>query len=443
MRGDYLGNADAYQLRIPNLRRLMHEGSYSPRTLSVFPTLTGTAHTALVTGTGAMKHGILCWDCSCPTPTASQSSECSSGRRARSPSRTDASVTRCRIGYSTQITRSIWRSRKQVHPDSCRKPAFVIGSRQAIASGFDGLARVAHHDGRAGEVEHLHVVQVVADRHHLVPRPAARLRPPRERRSLRAVRAVHVDEREVARLVLRDRHGVALGARQRPQRVDQHPHRGDAAVEHHLDWILGEHFGERRRRFGDERLVLLVVAAAVRVRPVHAFEDDLALVWPIEHDRHAVLVGARRLEELARHTAAQEIPHLGGAVRLLHERSVVDDERQRNRQQIRDRTREMKAAAGDERDLDAARNGGDDGVAVRLRKASAAVEQRAIDVDGEETDHGKRSTTAIARMPIGARRRTPPTVKRTHRWYGTTAARRMAISAPLVGVSSSMSPAPV
>src|SRR2546421_10383318 len=88
MCGDYLGNADAYQLRIPNLRRLMHEGSYSPRTLSVFPTLTGTAHTALVTGTGAMKHGILCWDCSCPTPTASQSSECSSGRGARSPNRT-------------------------------------------------------------------------------------------------------------------------------------------------------------------------------------------------------------------------------------------------------------------------------------------------------------------------------------------------------------------
>src|SRR5205807_755903 len=92
MRGDYLGNADAYQIRIPNLRRLMHEGSYSPGTLSVFPTLTGTAHTALVTGTGAMKHGILCWDCSCPTPTASQSSEGSSGRGARSPSRTDASV---------------------------------------------------------------------------------------------------------------------------------------------------------------------------------------------------------------------------------------------------------------------------------------------------------------------------------------------------------------
>jgi predicted AlkP superfamily pyrophosphatase or phosphodiesterase len=59
MRGDYLGSADAYQLKIPNLRRLMREGSFSPRTLSVFPTLTGTAHTALVTGTGAIKHGIL------------------------------------------------------------------------------------------------------------------------------------------------------------------------------------------------------------------------------------------------------------------------------------------------------------------------------------------------------------------------------------------------
>jgi predicted AlkP superfamily pyrophosphatase or phosphodiesterase len=59
MRGDYLGDADRYKLNIPNLRRLMHEGSYSGRTISVFPTLTGTAHTALVTGTGATKHGIL------------------------------------------------------------------------------------------------------------------------------------------------------------------------------------------------------------------------------------------------------------------------------------------------------------------------------------------------------------------------------------------------
>lgn len=59
LRGDYLGNADGYHLNIPTLRRLMRTGALSPRTISVFPTLTGTAHTALVTGTGASKHGIL------------------------------------------------------------------------------------------------------------------------------------------------------------------------------------------------------------------------------------------------------------------------------------------------------------------------------------------------------------------------------------------------
>lgn len=35
MRGDYLGNADAYHLKIPNLRRFMRKGSYSPRTVMI------------------------------------------------------------------------------------------------------------------------------------------------------------------------------------------------------------------------------------------------------------------------------------------------------------------------------------------------------------------------------------------------------------------------
>jgi hypothetical protein len=37
----------------------MREGSVSERTISVFPTLTGTAHTTLVTGVSAARHGIL------------------------------------------------------------------------------------------------------------------------------------------------------------------------------------------------------------------------------------------------------------------------------------------------------------------------------------------------------------------------------------------------
>ena len=59
LRGDYLSATDPYQLKIPTLRALMREGSASDRTISVFPTLTGTAHTTLVTGVAAARHGIL------------------------------------------------------------------------------------------------------------------------------------------------------------------------------------------------------------------------------------------------------------------------------------------------------------------------------------------------------------------------------------------------
>ena len=59
LRGDYLAPHDPYHLKIPTLRRLIAEGSASERTLSVYPTLTGTAHTTLVTGVAAARHGIL------------------------------------------------------------------------------------------------------------------------------------------------------------------------------------------------------------------------------------------------------------------------------------------------------------------------------------------------------------------------------------------------
>lgn len=59
LRGDYIAPSDPYHLKIPTLRRLIREGSSSDRTLSVFPTLTGTAHTTLVTGVSAGRHRIL------------------------------------------------------------------------------------------------------------------------------------------------------------------------------------------------------------------------------------------------------------------------------------------------------------------------------------------------------------------------------------------------
>jgi len=46
----------------------------------------------------------------------------------------------------------------------------------------------------------------------------------------------------------------------------------------------------------------------------------------------------------------------------------------------------VKAAAGDEHDLDAARGGGRERIAVRVGQPAAAVEQRAVDVDGQDAD---------------------------------------------------------
>src|SRR5262249_27287781 len=61
--------------------------------------------------------------------------------------------------------------------------------------------------------------------------------------------------------------------------------------------------------------------------------------------------------------------------------------RQRNRQQLCNRPGEVKAAAGDERDLGAARHCRDDRVAMGVRKLTVAVEGRAVDVDGDQSDH--------------------------------------------------------
>src|SRR5450759_1197226 len=78
-----------------------------------------------------------------------------------------------------------WDSDERVAPDGVRQTAFVIGPRDHPSSP-DALRGIAHDDGGAGEVEHLDVVQIVADRHHLGAPEPAHLRPPRQCGSLRA-----------------------------------------------------------------------------------------------------------------------------------------------------------------------------------------------------------------------------------------------------------------
>ncbi len=58
MRPDYVTRADELGLKIPNLRRMMREGTYAEGVSGVVPTITYPSHTTLMTGVWPNKHGI-------------------------------------------------------------------------------------------------------------------------------------------------------------------------------------------------------------------------------------------------------------------------------------------------------------------------------------------------------------------------------------------------
>jgi predicted AlkP superfamily pyrophosphatase or phosphodiesterase len=59
LRPDSVTQADQHGLKIPNLRRLMAEGSYAEGVIGVTPTITYPSHTTIVTGVWPAQHGIL------------------------------------------------------------------------------------------------------------------------------------------------------------------------------------------------------------------------------------------------------------------------------------------------------------------------------------------------------------------------------------------------
>jgi predicted AlkP superfamily pyrophosphatase or phosphodiesterase len=58
LKPEYVLDADAHGLKIPNLRRLLQEGTYSTGVHGVVPTVTYPSHTTLITGASPAKHGI-------------------------------------------------------------------------------------------------------------------------------------------------------------------------------------------------------------------------------------------------------------------------------------------------------------------------------------------------------------------------------------------------
>src|SRR5215467_9400269 len=59
MKPEYVTHADAHGAKVPNLRRMMHEGAFAEGVEGVVPTVTYPSHTTLVTGVWPAKHGIF------------------------------------------------------------------------------------------------------------------------------------------------------------------------------------------------------------------------------------------------------------------------------------------------------------------------------------------------------------------------------------------------
>jgi predicted AlkP superfamily pyrophosphatase or phosphodiesterase len=58
LKPEYVLDADAHGLKIPNLRRFAREGTYSTGVHGIVPTVTYPSHTTLITGVSPAKHGI-------------------------------------------------------------------------------------------------------------------------------------------------------------------------------------------------------------------------------------------------------------------------------------------------------------------------------------------------------------------------------------------------
>ena len=58
MKPEYITHADEHGAKVPNLRRMMKEGTYAEGVQGVVPTVTYPSHTTLVTGVWPAKHGI-------------------------------------------------------------------------------------------------------------------------------------------------------------------------------------------------------------------------------------------------------------------------------------------------------------------------------------------------------------------------------------------------
>ena len=109
----------------------------------------------------------------------------------------------------------------------------------------------------------------------------------------------------------------------------------------------------------------------------------------IEHERCRIAIVAHRVQHTPRDAPVEQPPREYRAVHPALDGTIADDERDGRGQRGGDRSSEGVAAPGDERHMDASPNRGMDRVTILVRQTPLAVEQRAIYVDANQSNHAQ------------------------------------------------------
>ena len=129
--------------------------------------------------------------------------------------------------------------------------------------------------------------------------------------------------------------------------------------------------------------------------PIHRLVEHLPAVIAVEDERRQVAIDPRTHQHAPGDSARQQTAGQHATLHRSLHRAVTHDQRDRGRKRIRHRSRERVTSAGSERHVDAARHDGLDGLEILGGQAAPAIEQRAVDVDGEKTNHLERVCRTI------------------------------------------------
>ena len=272
--------------------------------------------------------------------------------------------------------------------DGCGYAAIVVAGGFVPAKAFQFGNAVSHDHRNAREGEHFQIVVVIADGEHFFASDAAKRGPFGERSAFGTYRIEDVDHGKIPGFVYGCSKSELVrkcGAAKRGFGV---AHGSDASAEHHLKGIFGEAALERIGE-AEKFAIAGVIGGADRVIGIHGFEHDLIFAAAVEDDSRGITPGTSEFEDARGGFAGEQVAQVSLAVMGANEGAVADDHSERRIDLASDGEGEIVATAGYQGDFDATEGGGSDRGAIGLWKLPAAVQEGAVDVQGDQADaHG-------------------------------------------------------